>query len=1532
MKNHERKISIFFVALLLFGTMFPGVGGKAIFAAGISTSGTEINYNEKVPSEVAEPVVVAPDLEITPEENEVFSGGNILFQIAEGNDPSEKLSLPNGTYTLEGGLVINVLDGVVYMDSNGDNDFDDPGEGIAKVNETFNGNGTALQIDFLTIPIPNGSFQEGAVGEFVPVPNWQINHTSVGPDGSQINQIWLGDKASKTKGRSYDSVTSNGDGTYTVVGPDGAYNYVTNVNYNNLASTRDPQSVEGYEAVFNSLNKYVNNVYTDTDSNSQALEIGFLSALLKQGDYAQKDGKIASSFGIEAISDPFEANAGDQLGFDWKANDGGDDYEVYGFLVNEATGNHIEILYGRGSAQNWTTNSGVIPADGMYRFRFVAGSFNRTDGTTHGATLSIDNIRILSGKVVASVAEQIGQLVTYETTELLGDRHVDITITNGVGEVSNTATVPILIDNGLERSLTIKVPNEGQIVYESVPVISGEVMSGSTVTVTVTGPNGYSYTGNASLTETGWEIDGLNELTEPGEYQVSVTATTGELDTNPPVKSTFNFVSKAELEDYVASVNDLKQGDYIAGWEDDDDDDIEFASALQQAKDLLEDIANTSDGSHPDQAAIDTALQNLIQAKEALIKHYPIESHPATFEHGGAEITVDFDKNVLLTNTENPVEGFTVLVDGVEYNVTTVVANGDKVVITVDQPLDSDAEITILYTKNEENPNLFGNEENGSADESFSVIATDYFGKELQIETTTGNTDNNRPVFTGNTHLDTDQVFITIYDSSSNPVLTEVDATLNQEGQWSYTIPEGSELSQGDYTFEVNAIDTESGRTVIKSESFTIVTKDALKSLFDEVIMLSEGDYRLGWDDFETALHHAEEVLNDPIASQVEVDEALTDLETKRDALEKHPPEAKKANFEDGYNEITVEFNKNITFVGSEVDPKAGFKVTIDDNEVSVIAVELVEVDSQGKTNKVKLTLSEDTVLSSDAKIEIEYNKAAGNSVLTGNEPNGTAVEDFVFQANDEFGKALQFSKPNGITNNTTPVIEGTADPTAERATLTIIGPDGEETIVTDAAIIVNPDGTWTYQVTDKLSPGEYEVQVTTTLEGRSDVTKIHTFIVVDKEKLNEDINYLNEQNLKAGHYTEESWAHFEEALNQAQNVTDNPGSTQVEVELANEYLEMAYQELVSLVNLQKESALSTELNKNHYSKESWDAYQRALEDANSVLNNPQATQKEVNEAFARLQEARNQLKVDKLALESLVDEDKNYHSMDYSKESWDAYQRALEDANSVLNNPQATQREVNEAFARLQEARNQLNVDKSALESLVDEDKNYHSMDYSKESWDAYQRALEDANSVLNNPQATQKEVNEALATLQEARNQLNVDKSALESLVDEDKNYHSMDYSKESWDAYQRALEDAESVLNNPNATQEEINEAFARLQEARNQLTVDKSGLKNLIDEVADYQSSYYTEESWKAYHTALSYAKDVLADSLATQAEVDEAFVLLKKAQDGLEPVEGDNLLPKTATNLYTLLAVGLASLLVGVLLFAVLRRKVNLQEK
>ena len=63
---------------------------------------------------------------------------------------------------------------------------------------------------------------------------------------------------------------------------------------------------------------------------SRALACGSRAAV-----WAQNSAPYCSVFGPDAWSSPFEAKQGDDLAFfDSECRDGGDDYEVYGFLVN----------------------------------------------------------------------------------------------------------------------------------------------------------------------------------------------------------------------------------------------------------------------------------------------------------------------------------------------------------------------------------------------------------------------------------------------------------------------------------------------------------------------------------------------------------------------------------------------------------------------------------------------------------------------------------------------------------------------------------------------------------------------------------------------------------------------------------------------------------------------------------------------------------------------------------------------------------------------------------------------------------------------------------------------------------------------------------------------------------------------------------------------------------------------------------------------------------------------------------------------
>ncbi|MFU0572629.1 peptidase [Gardnerella greenwoodii] len=220
----------------------------------------------------------------------------------------------------------------------------------------------------------------------------------------------------------------------------------------------------------------------------------------------------------------------------------------------------------------------------------------------------------------------------------------------------------------------------------------------------------------------------------------------------------------------------------------------------------------------------------------------------------------------------------------------------------------------------------------------------------------------------------------------------------------------------------------------------------------------------------------------------------------------------------------------------------------------------------------------------------------------------------------------------------------------------------------------------------------------------------------------------------------------------------------------------------------------------------------------------------------------------------------------DESKQALDEYKKALDEANSVLNDPNATQAEVDAALKRLQDAKSKLksenSTDKSKLQAEADDDANFRKSVYfiigNKADIDAYEDALAEANRVLADPNATQAEVDAALKKLEEAKKRILdflshfggsgngtgdygfgegtgfvnghesygalVDKTALQIEVN---NAVETNANTAEAVAYRQALAEARSVLNNPNATQAQVDAALRKLAEAKAALLNSLSG---------------------------------------------------------------------------------------------------------
>ena len=166
-----------------------------------------------------------------------------------------------------------------------------------------------------------------------------------------------------------------------------------------------------------------------------------------------------------------------------------------------------------------------------------------------------------------------------------------------------------------------------------------------------------------------------------------------------------------------------------------------------------------------------------------------------------------------------------------------------------------------------------------------------------------------------------------------------------------------------------------------------------------------------------------------------------------------------------------------------------------------------------------------------------------------------------------------------------------------------------------------------------------------------------------------------------------------------------------------------------------------------------------AMKDAIDALNKYGS-----KDAYKKLED--DAKKVDKDGLKSAVSEadtvkgDSKY----YNAKNKDAYDKALAAAQKVIDNPAATQQEVEDAKTALAAAQTALNgsaTDKAALQKDVDDsrftktnDKYYNA---SQDKKQAYDEALAQATKLLNDKNASQKAVAEAVANLEKAKAELN-------------------------------------------------------------------------------------------------------------------------------------------------------------------------------
>ena len=251
----------------------------------------------------------------------------------------------------------------------------------------------------------------------------------------------------------------------------------------------------------------------------------------------------------------------------------------------------------------------------------------------------------------------------------------------------------------------------------------------------------------------------------------------------------------------------------------------------------------------------------------------------------------------------------------------------------------------------------------------------------------------------------------------------------------------------------------------------------------------------------------------------------------------------------------------------------------------------------------------------------------------------------------------------------------------------------------------------------------------------------------------------------------------------------------------------------------------------NQYTAESYQEFMQKLTEATEILTNNNSTQKQLDNALTVLQDAVNNLvpakpaETDKAALSIAIN---NAESV--TQEQLDKvvpavvveFKAALENAQDVYDDENALQDDIDDAFERLANAMHMLEFykgDKTALQKLMNQIADLTASDYIESTWNALQAVLPSVNEVLDNENAMQDEIDEVYTELVKAfvNLRLKPNKDLLQDLINKANGLNRANYSAASLKLVDVEVEKATEVLNDSEATKEEVEIAVSALTKA-------------------------------------------------------------------------------------------------------------------
>ncbi|MFD1224870.1 cadherin-like beta sandwich domain-containing protein, partial [Paenibacillus vulneris] len=291
---------------------------------------------------------------------------------------------------------------------------------------------------------------------------------------------------------------------------------------------------------------------------------------------------------------------------------------------------------------------------------------------------------------------------------------------------------------------------------------------------------------------------------------------------------------------------------------------------------------------------------------------------------------------------------------------------------------------------------------------------------------------------------------------------------------------EANKLS-GSYEVKINSND-------VKYFTFARTYRDELQTVVGGSPAYVEEKYTAeSWAAYQTALSNASAVLVDGTATQKQIDQAKDALTAAMNGLVLKVPKLESASIDAASKTITLKFDYPVKLTAADV--KDGFTVTVEGQQ---IPIESILVDTTN-AKIVTIKLPDGVDVNSSRIVAVEYDKTNGNLKGT----NDNVVDNFSRNAEDPFFATLTITEPSGNTVTIPkPEIKGTSEP---GSTVTAIVYDHGGHIVATPTVTVKGDGTWSFAPGTNLPDGDYTFEVTAEKDGKTaKKTKALTVAVPD--------------------------------------------------------------------------------------------------------------------------------------------------------------------------------------------------------------------------------------------------------------------------------------------------------------------------------------------------------------------------------------------------------------------------------------------------